>query len=135
LKKKGKRIFVCKTMLKREHSSLPGLKVCAVKNQMNQFRFLSNVMFSFFVLGVSCAFASETGYSDPYRSLASALAIGIVGFGGAMAQAKATAAALEGIGRNPAASAKFFVPMVIGLALIESLVLYAFVIAFRLGSS
>ncbi len=59
------------------------------------------------------------------------LALGLAAFGGALGQAKAAAAALDGIARNPSASGKIFVPMVIGLALIESLVLYAFVIAFR----
>jgi F-type H+-transporting ATPase subunit c len=82
--------------------------------------------------GASMAMAAEgaTTVSDPYASLSAALAIGIAAFGGAMGQAKTAAAALEGIGRNPAAQPKIFVPMIIGLALIESLVLYAFVIAF-----
>ncbi len=80
---------------------------------------------------VSCvAFASEGGATDPYASLAAGLAIGIAAFGGSLGQSKAAAAALEGIARNPSASGKIFVPMIIGLALIESLVLYAFVIAF-----
>lgn len=63
-------------------------------------------------------------------SLGAALAIGLAAFGGALGQARTAAAALEAIGRNPAAQNKVFVPMIIGLALIESLVLYAFVIAF-----
>lgn len=67
---------------------------------------------------------------DPYASLAKALAISIAAFGGALGQAKTAATALEGIARNPAAQPKIFIPMIIGLALIESLVLYAFVIAF-----
>ena len=68
--------------------------------------------------------------SDPYASLSAALAIGIAAFGGAIGQGRTATAALEGIARNPAAQGKIFVPMIIGLALIESLVLYAFVIAF-----
>lgn len=81
--------------------------------------------------GASMAMAQEGGASvDPYASLGAALAIGLAAFGGAMGQAKTAAAALEAIGRNPAAQNKIFVPMIIGLALIESLVLYAFVIAF-----
>ena len=71
-----------------------------------------------------------SGATDPYASLSAALAIGIAAFGGAIGQARAAAAALEGIARNPNAQGKIFVPMIIGLALIESLVLYAFVIAF-----
>ncbi len=54
--------------------------------------------------------------------------------GGTLAQGRATAAALEGISRNPGASAKIQTPMILGLALIESLVLFAFVIAFLLQS-
>lgn len=53
-------------------------------------------------------------------------------FGGAAAQGKAAAAALEGIARNPGAAAKVQTPMIIGLALIESLVLFSFLIAFIL---
>ena len=58
------------------------------------------------------------------------LAIGIAAFGGALGQGRVAAAALEGIARNPGASNKITTPMILGLALIESLVLYAFVIAF-----
>ncbi|MBF8250718.1 MAG: ATP synthase F0 subcomplex C subunit, partial [Deltaproteobacteria bacterium] len=45
---------------------------------------------------------------------------------------RATAAGLEGIARNPGASGKIMTPMIIGLAMIESLVIYALVIAFML---
>ncbi|RYZ88884.1 MAG: hypothetical protein EOP06_10205 [Proteobacteria bacterium] len=66
-------------------------------------------------------------------ALGAALAIGLAAFGGAMAQGKAASAALEGISRNPAASGKILTPMIIGLALIESLVIYALLIALRLS--
>ncbi len=79
----------------------------------------------------SVAFAAEgAGASDPYASLAAAFAIAIAAFGGAIAQGRTATSALDGIARNPAAQGKIFVPMIIALALIESLVLYAFVIAF-----
>lgn len=65
-------------------------------------------------------------------ALSAGLAIGIAALGGALGQAKAASAALDGIARNPAAQGKIFTPMIIGLALIESLVIYAFVIAFFL---
>ena len=80
--------------------------------------------------GATAAFAEEGAASaSSYNALASALAIGLAVYGGAIAQSKTAVAALEAIGRNPAAQGKLFVPMIIGLALIESLVLYAFVIA------
>ena len=63
-------------------------------------------------------------------AMAAAIAISVAAFGGAIGQSKAAAAALEGIARNPAAQPKLFVPMIIALALIESLVIYALIIAF-----
>jgi F-type H+-transporting ATPase subunit c len=62
-------------------------------------------------------------------ALASAIAIGIGAYGGTQGQGKAAAAALEGIARNPGAQNKIFVPMILALALIESLVILAFVVA------
>jgi len=53
------------------------------------------------------------------------LAAAVVGF----AQSQAAIAALEGIGRNPAAQKALFIPLILSLALMESLVLFAFVIA------
>jgi F-type H+-transporting ATPase subunit c len=73
--------------------------------------------------------AAAPAAHDPYAGLAAAFAIGVAAFGGALAQGRTAAAALEGIARNPAAQPKLFIPMMLGLALIESLVLYAFVIA------
>src|SRR6476469_4280161 len=61
-------------------------------------------------------------------------AIGLGVLGGAMGQGRAAAAALEGISRNPGAAARIQTPMILGLALIESLVLFALVIAFLLQS-
>lgn len=62
-------------------------------------------------------------------AIGAGLAIGIAAFGGAQAQSKTAAAALEGIARNPAAQDKIFTPMIVALALIEALVILAFLIA------
>jgi F-type H+-transporting ATPase subunit c len=64
--------------------------------------------------------------------IAAALAISVAAVGGSLGQGKAAAAALEGIARNPSASGKIFLPMILGLALIESLVIYALLIAFSI---
>ena len=69
---------------------------------------------------------------DGLTAIAAGLAIGIAAFGGGLGQGRAAAAALEGIARNPNASGKLFTPMILGLALIESLVIYALVIAFMI---
>ena len=62
-------------------------------------------------------------------AIGAGLGLGLAAFGGGLGQGRTAAAALEGIARNPGASDKMFVPMIIGLALIESLVLYMFIIA------
>ena len=79
------------------------------------------------------AFADD-GSSRGMIALGAGLALGIGALGGGLGQGKAAAAALDGIARNPAASGKIFVPMIIGLALIESLVIYCLVIAFALSA-
>ena len=63
------------------------------------------------------------------KFLAAAFAIGLAAFGGALGQAKAASSALDGIARNPNAASKISTPMILGLALIESLVIYALIIA------
>ncbi|MFO0549414.1 MAG: ATP synthase F0 subunit C [Polyangiaceae bacterium] len=70
--------------------------------------------------------------SNSYLALGAGIAIGLAALGGTLGQGRATAAALEGISRNPGAAARIQTPMILGLALIESLVLLAFVIAFFL---
>lgn len=79
----------------------------------------------------SPAFAQDKlGTSDNLGLVAigAGLAIGLAAFGGGMGQGRAAASALEGIARNPSASSKVFTPFILGLALIESLVLMAFLI-------
>ncbi len=64
--------------------------------------------------------------------LGAGLAIGLAALGGGIGQGTAAGGAQQGIARNPGATDKMFVPYILGLAFIESLVLYAFVIAFIL---
>ena len=65
--------------------------------------------------------------------IGAALAIGLAALGGGLGQGRAAASALDGIARNPQASGKIFVPMIVALALIESLVIYGLLIAFNLA--
>lgn len=78
------------------------------------------------------AFAQEGGgavHGGGVVAIGAGLAIGLAALGGALGQGRAAGSALDGIARNPQASGKIFVPMIIGLALMESLVLLAFVVA------
>jgi F-type H+-transporting ATPase subunit c len=75
--------------------------------------------------------AAKAGAGDAgWLGLGAGLAIGLSALGGALAQGNTAKAALEAIGRNP--NANVLVPMVLGLALIESLVIYGMVVAFQL---
>ena len=77
--------------------------------------------------------ASEAAGGGSHRS---AIAIGagigfaIAVFGGALGQSKIGAAACEGAARNPGAAGRIQTMMILGLALIESLVLFALLIVF-----
>ncbi len=65
-------------------------------------------------------------------ALAAGLGLGVAALGTALGQGRATAAAMESIGRNPNSADKIQTPLIIGLALMEALTLYALVIAFFL---
>ncbi|MBN2360154.1 MAG: ATP synthase F0 subunit C [Deltaproteobacteria bacterium] len=78
----------------------------------------------------AAAAAGGSASDNAWYAIAAAIAIGLPALGGAFGQGRASAAALEGIARNPGASGKLFVPMILGLVLIESLVIYGLVIAF-----
>jgi len=85
------------------------------------------------VLPTVSAFAETAASSTGgYGALAGGFGLALAVIGGAMAQGKICAAAMEGIARNPSAQEKMFVSMIIGLVLIESLVIYMLVIAFNL---
>jgi F-type H+-transporting ATPase subunit c len=70
--------------------------------------------------------------SGSAAAIGAAIAIGLAVLGGSLGQGRAAAAALEGISRNPGAAPRIQTPMILGLALMESLVLFAFIIAFLL---
>jgi F-type H+-transporting ATPase subunit c len=100
--------------------------------------FLSTMLI--FLLTTSLAFAQEAAKAavatengnDGMFALAAGLAIGLAALGGGFGQGHAIAAALNGIARNPSAYSKIFILMILGLALIESLVIYALIMAFML---
>lgn len=62
-------------------------------------------------------------------------ALGLAVFAGTRAQSNAAAAALEGIARNPSAVDKLQTPMILGLALMESLVIFVLISPFIAGAA
>ncbi len=88
------------------------------------------------VLGLSTvAMASEHGASSgdgmsiAIVCIAAALAVGVAALGCGIGMGSGIGGACSGIARNPEASGKITVTMIIGLALIESLTIYGLVIA------
>jgi F-type H+-transporting ATPase subunit c len=103
-----------------------------------------NRKFLMSLVGLSLAFAPAIASAQEHAAAAgggegfmkffaiaigAGLAIGLSAIGGGFGQGKAVAAALEGIARNPGAAGKIVTPMIIGLAMIESLVIYGLVVA------
>ena len=80
--------------------------------------------------------AAAAGGTDPKFGayVGAGIAMGLAVLGGGLGQGRASASALEGIARNPSAQSKIQTPMLIALALIESLVLFALLVAYLLQS-
>ena len=78
----------------------------------------------------SPVFAAEgpAGGGTNWVAITSGFAMAIASAVCGLAQAKAVAAACEGMARNPGASAAIRFALILGLALIESLALYTLVI-------
>jgi len=89
------------------------------------------------VLVASPAFAETAaaggGWDRGLIGIAAGLGLGLAAFGAAPGQGRATAAAMESVGRNPSSADRLFTPLIVGLALMEALALYALVIAFILA--
>jgi F-type H+-transporting ATPase subunit c len=64
-----------------------------------------------------------------YTVLAAGLAIGLGAIGSGIGMGTAIGGACEGTSRNPEAGGRILTTMIIGLAMIESLTIYALVIA------
>jgi F-type H+-transporting ATPase subunit c len=65
-------------------------------------------------------------------ALAAGLAVGLAAFGGGLGQGRAIAGAMEATARQPEAGGRLFTLLILGLAFIESLTIYALVISFLL---
>jgi F-type H+-transporting ATPase subunit c len=78
------------------------------------------------------AFAAEGGaggWVGPFAVLAAGLGMALASGLCGLAQGRAAASAVDAIARQPGAAGRIQTVMIIGLALIESLALYVFVIA------
>ena len=72
-----------------------------------------------------------TSMSGSY-AFAAAAVMGVAVAVGTYSQSRAAVAALDGIARNPQSRDPIFIPLILSLALMESLVILSFVIAFSI---
>ena len=74
--------------------------------------------------------AAKASGGAGWGHISAAIVLGFAAAAGAIGQGRTTVAACDGIARNPGASAQIRGMAFLGLVLIESLVIYALVIAF-----
>lgn len=79
--------------------------------------------------GVGVAGDNEQTVSK-YKAIAAVFGFAIAVAAGAIGQSRIAASAVEGAARNPGAAGRIQTMMILGLALIESLVLFALLITF-----
>jgi len=103
---------------------------------MIRFRlFVISALMTLLVVGTAMA---QTGGTAPAGGgtnlkLLAPFAVGIAAFGGALGDGRAIAGACEGTARNPGAGGRIFTMLLLGLALIETLVLFTFLTLFLVG--
>jgi len=101
---------------------------------MNKLKYLCLVAVPLLLVAAPVAAQEEAaggGGGVNWGILAAAFAIGVAAFGGALGQGQATSAALSGMARNPGAAGNVRTTLIIALAFIESLVIYALIVAMR----
>ena len=99
------------------------------------------VWFALAFLAVFCAvdpaFAQEAGQAAGGEgrwgiAIGAGLAIGLAGLGCGIGQGTTANGAVQGVARNPGAANQIQTPMIIALALIESIALYGLIVGFLL---
>ena len=93
------------------------------------------ILFVLLALTAFSAFGQDAAAPAPgtgvrWGVIGAAFVLGLAAAAGAIGQSRAIVAACDGIARNPGAAGAIRLAMIIGLALIESLVIYALLIAF-----
>lgn len=88
-------------------------------------------------VGTAAEAAAAASSGDMTRgiiALGAGFGIALAAFGCAISQGRVGGAAMESIGRNPNSADKIFTPLILSLALIEALGIYALIIAFTLAN-
>lgn len=103
----------------------------------NNIRLVALSTLSILVSAVSAFAEDAAGHTASLGStsliaIGAGLAVGLAALGCGLGQGKAVSAALDSVGRNPSASGKLLLPMMLGLVFVETLTILGFVVAFLL---
>lgn len=74
--------------------------------------------------------AVHAGSGNGLIAIGAGILLGLAALGGTFGQGRIGASAMDGIARNPQAGKALFMPMILCLVFVESLVIFSFVIAF-----
>lgn len=102
---------------------------------MKRMSFLLSIMAGVLIAGA--VFADDGAMNAKVGQAlawASGLLMAVASGMGTFSQSRAASAALEGIARNPQAADKIGTPLILCMALMESLVIFALVVAYLLQS-
>lgn len=93
---------------------------------MKKMNYLLGAGAAFFVPALAMAddAAANAAAGRPYYAIAKGFAVGVAALGCALAQGKIVGTAVDGISRNPGASGQIFTPMLLGVAFVETLLIF-----------
>lgn len=91
---------------------------------MNKLNYLLGTAAAFLMPAMAFAEDAPAHADKPMYALAKGFAVGIAALGCALGQGKIVATALDGIARNPGASGQIFTPMLLGVAFVETLLIF-----------
>ena len=119
---------------KREGASSVSLNHPLAANLKGSWRTMRKLQFIFMALAVICfavpVFAADGSTAANLVPIGAGLGMGLAAGLCGLGQGRAVGSAVEALARNPGARAGIFTFLVLGLALIESLVLFTLVIVF-----
>lgn len=99
---------------------------------MKYATFIVMVIATFLVTGSVFAESHGAAATTDAFAYGAAFLMAVASGMGTFSQSRVASAALEGVARNPQAADKVGTPLILSLALMESLVIFAFVIAIML---
>lgn len=91
---------------------------------MKKLNYLLGAVGAAFLMPAMAFAQDDAAAGRPMYAIAKGFAVGIAALGCALGQGKIVSTALDGIARNPGASGQIFTPMLLGVAFVETLLIF-----------